>query len=217
MKILFITDLHGHFDALAKLPAADMLLVGGDFTNFGSPEEFQAAMRLVEACFPNFLSVAGNLDPGEEADHILAGAGHLIGTAVQIVNGLRMMGVSGSHVCPRPTPYEWDDEARCAALASLPLSRVDILVTHAPPYGFGADVIPNGMHVGSKYVKRLAELTSPIVHLCGHIHEASGVFAENGAVLVNPGAFGDEGNYALLELPCNGCPVVTLGKAVEGK
>ena len=215
MKILFITDLHGHFDALAKLPAADMLLVGGDFTNFGSPEEFQAAMRLVEACFPNFLSVAGNLDPGEEADHILAGAGHLIGTAVQIVNGLRMMGVSGSHVCPRPTPYEWDDEARCAALASLPLSRVDILVTHAPPYGFGADVIPNGMHVGSKYVKRLAELTSPTVHLCGHIHEASGVFAENGAVLVNPGVFGAEGHYALIEWSAEVLPQVTLRQAIQ--
>ena len=217
MKILFITDLHGHFDALAKLPTADVLLVGGDFTNFGSPEEFQAAVRLVEARFPSFRGVAGNLDPGEDADHVLAAAGHLLGTTVQTVNGIRMMGVSGSHVCPRPTPYEWDDESRSQLLDELTLPHVDVLITHAPPYGFGADVIPSGVHVGSQYIKRLAEMTLPTVHLCGHIHEASGVFAENGAVLVNPGAFGDEGNYALMELPCDGRPMVTLGKAIEKK
>ena len=215
MKILFITDLHGHFDALAKLPAADLLLVGGDFTNFGSTEGLQAAMRLVEARFPNFLGVAGNLDPGEDADHVLATAGHLLGTSVQTVNGIRMMGVSGSHVCPRPTPYEWDDEARRQSLDSLSWEYVDILVTHAPPYGFGADVIPNGMHVGSKYIKRLAEMTSPVVHLCGRIHEAFGIFSENRSVLVNPGAFGEEGHYALIEWSAEVLPQVTLHQAIQ--
>ncbi|MBR4125887.1 MAG: metallophosphoesterase family protein [Victivallales bacterium] len=215
MKILFITDLHGQFDALAKLPSADLLLVGGDLTNFGIPEEFRMGMQKIEAVFPDFKGVAGNLDPGMAADEILAEGSHLLSLQEIECKGIRLLGLSGSNLCPRPTPYQWDDEYMIQQFVNKEDIRIDILVTHAPPHGFGADVIPNGMHVGSHAVKRLAEMTRPRLHLCGHIHEASGVFDENDTLLVNPGPFGKVGNYALIELPDGQKPVVTLGKAIQ--
>ncbi|MBR4519024.1 MAG: metallophosphoesterase [Victivallales bacterium] len=210
MKILFITDLHGHFDALALLPKADLVLVGGDFTTFGTLEEFQAAVTKVEGYFPNFRGVAGNLDPSLPSDQILKDSGHLLAQQMIQCNGVNLLGISGSNLCPRPTPYEWDDEQRWQSLDSLSWGHVDILVTHAPPYGFGADVIPNGMHVGSQAVRRLAEMLKPRLHLSGHIHEAIGVFEENGSVLVNPGPFGMGGHFAYIDLPLSGKPVVEL-------
>lgn len=214
MSAIFITDLHGHFDALEKLPPTNLLILGGDLTNFGTPQEFEAVVRMLRQRFTYVIGVAGNLDPGPAADGILADFGMYVGLLIQNMNGYNLIGDSGSNKCPRPTPYEWDDEERCKHLDCLGLPQVDILVTHAPPYGFGADVIANGAHVGSKYVARLAEMTTPKVHCCGHIHEAAGIYDENGTVLVNPGPFGDEGNYAEITLPIDGSrPIVTLKKA----
>ncbi len=215
MRLLFITDIHGHFEALPHLPEADLVLCGGDFTNFGTSEEFQSAVKLVEVRFPKFYAVAGNLDPGETADAILAESGHLLSPTPIQVSGLTLVGVSGSHTCPRPTPYEWADEAMEERLTALTLPAIDILVTHAPPYGFGADVIPNGMQVGSHAIRKFAERLQPRLHLCGHIHEASGVFDENGTVLVNSGAFGAEGHYACIDLQIHEKPNVALRKAAE--
>ena len=100
MKILFITDLHGHFDALALLPKADLVLVGGDFTTFGTLEEFQVAVMKVEGYFPNFRGVAGNLDPGLPSDQILKDSGHLLAQQMIQCNGVNLLGISGSNLCP---------------------------------------------------------------------------------------------------------------------
>ncbi|MBQ4480408.1 MAG: metallophosphoesterase family protein [Victivallales bacterium] len=210
MKILYCSDLHGNYAALECLPEADMVLVGGDFTTFGSPEEFREAVGLFARRFPKFHAVAGNLDPGKTADQILQECGHLLSLSPMRVEGVTLMGVGGSHQCPRPTPYEWNDQETETRLAAVQVSQVDILVTHAPPFGFGADVISNGVHVGSHAIQRLAARLTPVLHLCGHIHEAAGVFDENGTVLVNPGAFGEEGHYALIDWKPAEAPSVQL-------
>lgn len=216
MKILFITDLHGQFDALAKLPSADLLLVGGDLTSFGTPEEFRMGVQKIEAFFPDFKGVAGNLDPGKEADQVLAEKGHLLSLQELEFHGVKLLGVGGSNICPQSTPYQWEDEDMIQLFNNENIKYADILVTHAPPHGFGTDVIPDGTHVGSHAVRFFAESAKPRLHLCGHIHEASGVFDENGTVLVNPGAFGDVGNYALVDLAAGKRPKVVLGKAISG-
>lgn len=212
MRIVFFSDLHEHFSALSKLPDADLVLIGGDFTTLGTPEHFREAIKIVEERYPKFLAVAGNMDPAE-ADDILTEMGHFLPAETTVVKGLKCLGLSGSHKCPRPTPYEWDDTAMDKRLKALSIDALDILVTHAPPMNFGADVIPNGMHVGSTAIANFAQNTSPRFHLCGHIHEASGLFDENGTLLINCGDFGDVGNHAVIELLDGQSPVVTLHRS----
>ncbi len=212
MRILFFSDLHENFSSLSKLPDADLVLIGGDFTTLGTPEHFREAIKIVENRFPKFLAVAGNMDP-PEADKILAEMGHFLPQETTAVKGVKCLGVSGSHKCPRPTPYEWYDAEMDKRLAAIPEGALDLLVTHAPPMGFGADVIPNGMHVGSHAIANFAKRLHPRFHLCGHIHEAAGLFDEEGTLLVNCGDFGEAGNHAVIELLDGQAPVVTLHRS----
>lgn len=209
MRILFFSDLHDHFNNLEHLPEADLVLIGGDFTQNGRPQDFQNAIRIVENRFKDFKAVSGNMDPAE-ADTILLEGGHLIPFEGAEILGLKCMGISGSNKCPRPTPNEWDDDEMSSRLQAKSLADIDILVTHAPPMGFGADVIPNGMHVGSTAITCFAHSRMPRLHLTGHIHEAHGIFDEDGFPLVNCGDFATQSRYALIDLEGDTPPVITL-------
>lgn len=209
MKILYFSDVHGKFQALPSLPKADMVIIGGDFTQFGSNKDFLEAIRTVEETFPEFYAVAGNLDPAD-SNNILRDTGHLLSTGDNFVHGLHILGISGSHTCPRPTPFEWKDDDMENLLALVPGFPIDILVTHAPPFGSGADVIPNGMHVGSRAIASFARNRRPRLHLCGHIHEAAGIFDGEGIPLVNCGDFATTGNYAVIEWDVALAPQITL-------
>ncbi|MGN0866782.1 MAG: metallophosphoesterase family protein [Oligosphaeraceae bacterium] len=200
MHILYFSDIHQNFPTLERLPEADLVLIGGDFTNFGTPQDFREAVRLVEARFPRFLAVAGNLDP-READAILEETGHWLPPRLLQSHSLNLMGISGSNLCPRPTPFQWDDQEMGRQLDALPPFALDVLVTHAPPMDSGADVIPNGLHVGSPAIARFSAQRAPRLHLCGHIHEAAGCFTVGGTTVVNCGALGQEGRHALIDLP----------------
>ena len=57
----------------------------------------------------------------------------------------------------------------------------DIVITHGPAYGLGDKVLnpQYGLspHVGSQSLrKKLATLPNLKLHVCGHIHEASGLY-----------------------------------------
>jgi uncharacterized protein len=47
-----------------------------------------------------------------------------------------------------------------------------ILVTHAPPYGSGLDVVGQGFWVGSRAVTEFIERKQPAFSLHGHVHES---------------------------------------------
>lgn len=207
MRILYLSDLHQKYGAFAKLPPADLILIGGDFTNCGSEQQLEEALHLLEASHPSFYAVGGNLDTAA-SDKVLRRTGHLLPMdAPLVIGGYTILGVGGSNLCPVNTPNQWPDEEMERRLLALELPKLDILVTHAPPHGFGADRIPSGLMVGSKAIAVLAAKTRPALHLCGHIHEAVGIYDENGTILVNPGPFGDEGHFADIRTDENGFAV----------
>ena len=75
-----------------------------------------------------------------------------------------------------------------------------ILLTHAPPYGF-ADLVPDGKHVGSLGIRRFVDGYHPDIHVCGHIHEASGIYEAGATKVVNPGRITYGQPLAAIELP----------------
>jgi Icc-related predicted phosphoesterase len=89
------------------------------------------------------------------------------------------------------------------------IRRPFILATHAPPAGFGLDVLYDGRGVGSMairdFIERQAGKGKLIAAFSGHIHESfevSGVSANevNGRWIVNAGQMDDRLRYVVFDL-----------------
>ncbi len=131
-------------------------------------------------------------------------------------------GLAGSNPTPAFTPYEWDDascliesEPVVGALAAdgTAAAVYRVLVSHAPPLGSGADVVPSGRNVGSRCVAEIARRLDVHLVVCGHIHEARGIYAWDGRTVVNPGPLRD-GFFATLTFPpaVKAAPSIMLGR-----
>jgi len=198
MDIIFISDLHNNYDAIDKLPQADALIVGGDFVTLGDEAALAKAILLLEKKFPAFVAVSGNMDP-VSTDAILVETGHSLSTDMPtLICRNRTFGLGGANRSPFNTPIEWDEIDAESRLATIPDSGTDILVTHAPPFESGADRITNGAFVGSKAIAACISRIHPTLHLCGHIHEAAGIYRFESTIIINPGPFGDRGAFATI-------------------
>ncbi|MGC8726221.1 MAG: metallophosphoesterase family protein, partial [Thermoplasmata archaeon] len=45
----------------------------------------------------------------------------------------------------------------------------------------------NGEHAGSKGLHKFDEEFNPDVHICGHVHEAAGIYRYKNTTIINPG------------------------------
>lgn len=76
------------------------------------------------------------------------------------------------------------DEKKLDQIYSQIPNKVDILMTHGPPFGF-LDVVER-MHVGSKMLLKHIERVNPKIVICGHIHQEYGrMIMPNGTVIYN--------------------------------
>jgi hypothetical protein len=111
MRIAYLVDVHGHFDAVAQATSEigplDLLIVGGDITTGGTPDvppgRSRAGARSPHACSrspgtwtPPPSTRAGDLGVGLDSRGVL----------------FRDIGVVGVSASPgrRSTPYELDDD-----------------------------------------------------------------------------------------------------------
>lgn len=92
-------------------------------------------------------------------------------------------------------------------IARLPLSDParTIGVMHSPPYNTRCDVLYNGVHIGSRAIRRWIEHAQPLLTLHGHIHESpemSGDFCDRigRTIVVNPGASGRKPHLVVIDL-----------------
>lgn len=202
MRILFIGDLHGECKAIAALPEADLIIIGGDFTQFGSTSDVAAVLQCIRKRPEPCLAVLGNLDPAD-ANALLNEQDISLHLRQRQFHGRSLFGIGGANTSPFGTPYEWADEDMAPLLATSHSNSepLDILVSHAPPKDSGADRISNGSAVGSQAIADLVQRRRPALVLCGHIHEAAGIYAFAGAIVVNPGPFGPQGHYACIHWP----------------
>lgn len=69
MKLLGITDLHGSLRALDRILAhagpVDAILLGGDITHFGTPDDAETVVRLARDAAATVVAVAGNCDSAD--------------------------------------------------------------------------------------------------------------------------------------------------------
>ncbi len=204
MKVLVGTDFHGDeaafegFAVRAEEEKAEVLLICGDITHFGTLSEAKYLLSLLAARRVPLLFVPGNCDPPALTGVDMEGANCIHGKRVAY-GDTTFLGVGGSPPTPFSTPFEMSEEEIMETLnrasANLSDSRWLVLVSHTPPYGTRVDAAFAGHHVGSSSVRKFIEEREPSIVFCGHIHEARGNDQVNNTIIVNCGP-ARHGDYA---------------------
>jgi len=210
-------DIHDDirvFGAIPELPGAAAVLVSGDLTVRGGPEEAWAVLSALTRINPNVLAVIGNMDHAS-VEGLLAQKGMLIQAGSrELAPGLGVMGVGWSTPTPFNTPSEAPDATIAAWLEAAYESAKGferlILVCHNPPVDTATDLVGGATHVGSRAVRAFIERVQPGVCLTGHIHEAKSVDRIGETLIVNPGNLA-AGGYAVISTQ-NGRVTARLGQ-----
>ena len=206
MKIIALTDIHGMaqaIDSLAKpLGEADLVLIAGDITNFGTAQDCAKIINAIKRFNENILAVPGNCDPCE-IQHYLEGENISLHERAVEMNSLGFVGVGGSVPCPNRTPNEVGEKQLIAglerAVAGLGSEKKLILLSHQPAYMTDVDIAHNSRHVGSQSIRDFIERYQPMLAVSGHIHESISTDTIGTTRLVNPGPLAS-GNYAWITI-----------------
>jgi hypothetical protein len=206
VRIAYFVDVHDRFGAvpraMAQIGSVELLLIGGDITTGGTPDDAARAIASWRPLAPRLLALAGNMDsPAIDARLVELGVA-LNGRGVRI-GDVGLFGVSAAPESPLDTPYELtDDELTRQILdgyADVKDCRVTIFCPHAPPRGTACDRLRSGEHVGSTAVRTFVEREQPDLVLCGHIHESRALDQLDGTTIANPGPTA-AGHYAIVEV-----------------
>ncbi len=206
MRLLIVSDVHGEARQASKLRSVerDVTVVAGDLADCGgSVEEAHEVLEELASHGPPVVWVPGNCDTPVIVEAPPPRNTHLVhGNRVELL-GLVFAGAGGGTYSPFSTPFEVSDEELGStlekALEGLEPGRPLIIVTHVPPAGSGLDRTRTGQYVGSTSVRGLVERVRPLLHACGHIHEAWGSTVVGSTLAVNPGPLA-WGRYALVDL-----------------
>jgi len=173
---------------------ADLIVLSGDVTTNGD-EQFLGRFldRLGELSVPTFI-VPGN---NEGPELSTSGMVQNVDGKVVAFGGLTFGGLGGSSPTPFNTVNEHPDSELWARLEKL--GKVDVLVSHTPPFGTSLDSSGYGGHLGSRAVMRYVRESRPRLLLCGHIHTARAVEVVEGCTCCNPGA-ASAGNFAIVKV-----------------
>jgi Icc-related predicted phosphoesterase len=191
VRIVAISDTHGHHAALDPLPEGDVLVHCGDITNVGERAVLEDFVGFLAAQpHPHKVVIAGNHDwcfareaEVEEAEALLRSEAIYLFDSGVTVCGLRFYGSPW-----QPWFLDWAFNLRrgeelAAKWAQIP-DDTDILLTHGPPANIG-DRCFDERRVGCVDLRARIREVQPLVHLFGHIHEAAGVWQIDDVTFVN--------------------------------
>jgi Icc-related predicted phosphoesterase len=203
LKILALSDIHGAYGKMMEIVSstpADVIVIAGDLTTFGSPSEAENAIGQLQQVGKPLLVVAGNMDP-TPLDELFFRLGVSINGRGVVVDQVGFVGVSGSPLSPLNTPNEiTEDEIAARAekgWKDIANAKIKIFVPHAPPMNTALDLIHSGSHVGSVAVREFIERHQPHVVICGHIHESRGKDEMGTTQIINCGPVGS-GYYGVI-------------------
>jgi uncharacterized protein len=218
MKLLALTDLHGNPAALDSILDAvgpvDAVLLGGDITHFGTPDDAQWIVRRAEEGGSPVWAVAGNCDSAAIEQRLIDLGVSLHGRGV-VCQGIGLHGL-GAMPPWRNGMYQYTEaelaEFLAAGHAQVAGATRRVLLSHCPPHGCRLDRTILFRHVGSTALAEFIARTQPHLVLTGHIHEARGIDELGRTLAVNCGA-ARSGYYVLAEVNLDGDVRVELKRA----
>ena len=160
MRIVSFGDIHMALPTIEQLSlelrAADLLILSGDLTNFGSRDDAAEVLAATHRHAPNVLAVSGNLDQLDVIDFLREEGVSLHGEWRRF-GELGIFGCGGSNRTPFQTPTELSDEEIGLLLERGYAGVADaphvLMVCHTPPAQTTTDRIRSGQHVGSSTVR----------------------------------------------------------------
>ena len=193
MRIIGFGDVHMEVGNALNIPGirkADLVILIGDITNYGSKADAKKILDQVMAVNRNVLALHGNLDQPEVSTYLEEKGVSLHGSG-RVFGGIGLVGLGGSNFTPFNTPSEYS-EAELAGLLTKGYEQIGstrhvILVSHTPPLQTRTDRIASGAHVGSTAVRNFIEQKQPDLCLTGHIHESKAVDRIGNTLILNPG------------------------------
>lgn len=194
MKLLAASDIHKSMNALYSINSAienhdpDVLVLCGDITHFGDKEWADHFLESIN--IDDIFGVIGNCDPEQIKEAYKDNAGNYLHLKKLRREGLEFIGLSGSN-------YSEDEVEEFMKKGE----NSDIVVLHAPPYGYNDDAARN-KHIGERSVLKAIDKIDPRLVLTGHVHEDKGTVKEGGTIYVNPGP-ASNGNLSLIEIEGN--------------
>jgi Icc-related predicted phosphoesterase len=213
MRIVALSDLHGH---LPEVQPCDLLIVAGDVCPDRVGEAlaehdptaqkvwFDESVRPWLAASPaaHRILTWGNHDWCGQACNFQGDSPNVASsTALQIlVDGGTSVpgnGAAGRAISVWATPWSrrfmhWafmkSREELAEIYAAIP-EGIDVLVSHAPPYGYGDRSIDGQTgeveHLGSRELLAAIARVKPRLVICGHIHGGHGYFEYNATAIYN--------------------------------
>lgn len=176
-KIVALSDQHMNF---FEVPSGDILIVAGDMTYRGAPQEIKAFadwLKPLKDQFKHRIVIAGNHDFGFQ-DHQAAMVSLLDPDVIYLeheaceVEGLKIFGSPYT-----PPFYNWafmKDEHFLEILYGEIPDDTQVLITHGPPHSI-LDKVPDGTQVGSHaLLRRIKQLDHLKLSIFGHIHTQGG-------------------------------------------
>lgn len=215
MKIIALGDIHMATSSLVEVPGladADLILITGDITNFGTRADAKVVLNEILKYNKNLLCLAGNLDNSEINDYFDDLGMNIHGQAHMVKREVCVFGVGGSNPTPFQTPWEFNEqqlliiaeEAHRQAMELIELAEPlaghtipTLFISHAPPFGTTVDRLKDGRHVGSHTIRRFIERVAPDFCITSHIHEARGSDQIGKTPVVNPGMLAKSGYLTL--------------------
>ncbi len=205
MRIIAFGDIHMEYKGIEDipgLPEADLVIVTGDFTNFGGKEDAATVLDAIRSINPNVLGVLGNLDQPSVHDFLTERGINLHGRGIIFRDELGIFGVGGSNPTPFNTPTEFSEEELSRVVYEgykmVQEAPVKVLISHTPPLNTKTDRISSGVNVGSSAIRDFIEKEQPDFCITGHIHESRGEDRIGKTLILNPGMLRDPGWVEIL-------------------
>ena len=188
MKILAFVDVHGNKTALNKIieksKNADLLICAGDITNFG--QNLNKIIDQISTVNKPLLIIPGNHETASEIKSLKQKFVVNIHKTIYRINDYIFFGYGSGGFSLRDIALE----NKIEEIKQIVKNKKFILVTHAPPYGTMADTI-HGQHHGSVSITKMIYETSPIINICGHLHESANKKSVlKKTLIINPGPYG---------------------------
>ena len=211
MRIFAAADLHGKHRHIATIQngirqsRADAVILAGDILNYRRKPDLLS--QLDELPVPVFI-VRGNSDP-VYLERWAAQSRNIRSLHLNLVSrdGVELVGVSGTLPIPFHSRAGWHESQTLKKLAPL-VHSCTIVVAHPPPWGC-RDQVLGRFHAGSRGLSQLIQATSPVVMICGHIHEAAGVDRMGDTLVVNC-ALGPNRHGAMIVVEDGQVPTATM-------
>lgn len=177
-------------EALKNSRGADLAVCLGDLTVYN--RGLDAALEKLRALNTRVFVIPGNNEPPEVLEEKAVEKGLLFLHGRKMVfKGFTFAGVGGSLRTPFNTPFEMGEEDFKKILSGFKASKNLVLLSHSPPFNTRLDLTHSGDHIGSLELRRFIEEESPMLCLCGHVHERAGLSEKIGeTIVVNPGSRG---------------------------